>query len=113
MIPSEEFLRHAAECRRMAKSIYDPGDRALWVRMAERWNRCAELASCHDPSLQLRKAKGFRQPVHEFGDLARRSSGTRASVRHPRDFRGRLKYRKSCGGESIRVGIKRPTALRK
>ena len=26
MIPSEEFLRHAAECRRMAKSIYDPGE---------------------------------------------------------------------------------------
>jgi hypothetical protein len=24
-----------------------------------------------------------------------------------------LKYRKSCGGESIRVGIKRPAALRK
>ena len=30
MIPSEEFLRHAAECRRMAKSIGDPRDTALW-----------------------------------------------------------------------------------
>jgi hypothetical protein len=56
MIPSEEFLRHAAVCRRMARFIDDPRDRAVWVRMAERWNRCAELASCHDPSLD-RKAK--------------------------------------------------------
>jgi hypothetical protein len=55
MMPSEEFLRHAAECRRMAKSTNEPRDRAFWVRMAERWNRCAELASCHDPSPQLRK----------------------------------------------------------
>jgi len=28
MIPSEEFLRHANECRRMAKSLDDPRDRA-------------------------------------------------------------------------------------
>jgi hypothetical protein len=81
MIPSEEFLRHAAECRRMAKSIGDPRDRALWVRMAERWNRCAELASCHDRALQQRKAKVSRKPAHEFGALACRSSGTRGPVR--------------------------------
>jgi hypothetical protein len=113
MMPSEEFLRHAAECRRTAKSTVDPTDRAFWARMAERWNRCAELASCHDPSSQLRKAKESREKVHEFGDLARRSSGTCGSIRHLPDLRGRLNYRKSGGGGSIRVGIRRPAALRK
>jgi hypothetical protein len=90
MIPSEEFLRHAAECRRVAKSTQDPRDRAFWVRMAERWNRCAELASRHDPSLQVRKAKVCRQPAHVFGALARRSSGTREPVRL-HHYRERLK----------------------
>jgi hypothetical protein len=90
MVPSEEFLRHAAECRRTAKSIGDPRDRASWVRMAERWNRCAELASCHDRALQQRKAKVSREPAQEFGALARRSSGTRAPVRL-HHFRGGLK----------------------
>jgi hypothetical protein len=113
MMPSEEFLRHAAECRRMAKSTNEPGDRAFWVRMAERWNRCAELASCHDPSPQLRKAKGHREPIHEFGDQACRSSDSCGSVRHLRDLRGRLKYRKSGGGGSIRVGIRRSAESRK
>jgi hypothetical protein len=67
MIPSEEFLRHAAECKRMAKSMDDPKDRALWVRMAERWTHCAELASCHDPALRQGKEKLSPEPAHEFG----------------------------------------------
>ncbi len=70
MIPSEEFLRHANECRRMAKSIDDPRDRALWMRMAERWNRCAELASCHNPALQQHKMKLSRKSAHENGALS-------------------------------------------
>ena len=44
MIPSEEFLRHAAECEYMAKRSRDRKDKELWRRMAERWIRCAELA---------------------------------------------------------------------
>jgi len=66
MVPSEEFLRHAAECKHMAKFSDNPRDRAFWIRMAERWNRCAELARCHDPSLQPRKAKTHRQPAQEL-----------------------------------------------
>jgi hypothetical protein len=112
MMPSEEFLRHAAECRRMAKSTDDPRDRAFWVRLAERWNRCAELASCHDPSPQRRKAKGHRESAREFGELTCRSSGTCGSVRHLRDFRGSLEYRKSGDGSILR-GIRRPAASRK
>lgn len=43
MNPPEEFLRHAADCQRMAKFTRDPVSRATWSRMAERWLRCAEV----------------------------------------------------------------------
>ena len=42
MNPSEEFLRHAADCQRMAKFTRDPESKATWNRMAERWVSCAE-----------------------------------------------------------------------
>jgi hypothetical protein len=42
MNPSEEFLRHAADCEQMAKFTRDPQSRATWRRMAERWLSCAE-----------------------------------------------------------------------
>ena len=37
MNPSEEFLRHAADCQRMAKFTHDPTSKVTWTRMAERW----------------------------------------------------------------------------
>jgi hypothetical protein len=43
MHPLEEFLKHAAECKRMARFAREPQDRATWRRMAERWLRCAEV----------------------------------------------------------------------
>ena len=43
MNPPEEFLRHAADCQRMAKFTRDPASKATWSRMAERWLRCAEV----------------------------------------------------------------------
>lgn len=43
MNPSEEFLRHAADCQQMAKFTRDPASKATWSRMAERWLRCAEV----------------------------------------------------------------------
>jgi hypothetical protein len=44
MTPSEHFLRHAAECKFMAQLARDKESKATWMGMAERWNRCAELA---------------------------------------------------------------------
>jgi hypothetical protein len=44
MVPAEEFIRHAAECKSMADSSRDPENKKVWRRMAERWMRCAELA---------------------------------------------------------------------
>jgi hypothetical protein len=43
MMP-EDCLRHAAECQSMAKFSRDSANKLTWLRMADRWNRCAELA---------------------------------------------------------------------
>ena len=56
--PSEEFLKHAAEYKRMARLANDSKDKAAWTRMAERWKRCTEwfesqtFAVSHDPPTQ-------------------------------------------------------------
>lgn len=42
MSPSEEFLKHAADCQQMARSTRDPQSKATWSRMAQRWRDCAE-----------------------------------------------------------------------
>jgi hypothetical protein len=44
MVPSEEFLRYAVHCERMAASSRDPESKAVWSRLAERWVHCAEFA---------------------------------------------------------------------
>ena len=44
MILAEEFLRHAADCERMAKFTHDRDNKSAWNGMAERWLRCAEWA---------------------------------------------------------------------
>jgi hypothetical protein len=41
--PSDEFLRHAADCQQMARFTRDPASKATWSRMAERWLHCAEV----------------------------------------------------------------------
>ena len=41
MSPVEALVRHAAECKRMAVS--DAPSRFVWIGMAERWLRCAEI----------------------------------------------------------------------
>jgi len=42
---SDHFRRHAAECKRMAKSAHDMIDKATWDQMAARWLACAEYYS--------------------------------------------------------------------
>ena len=55
------FLHRAAECESMAKFTRDPGSKATWTRMAERWHRCAEvemrasLSAVHHSSPRHRK----------------------------------------------------------
>ena len=52
MVLSEEFLRHAADCQRMAKFAHDRESKSVWSGMAERWFRCAEVAKKHGVSEQ-------------------------------------------------------------
>jgi hypothetical protein len=55
------FLHRAAECESMAKFTRDPGSKATWTRMAERWHRCAEvemratMSAAHHDSNRHRK----------------------------------------------------------
>ena len=44
MNPSEEFRKHAAECKRMAQSARKREDKKVWIQMADRWLVCAKLA---------------------------------------------------------------------
>ena len=60
MNPSEEFLRHAADCQRMAKFTRDPASKATWSRMAERWQHCAEV-------FDRQRAAARPQPRHRRG----------------------------------------------
>jgi len=57
MVPSEEFIRHAAECESMAEFSRDPVNKKVWRRMAERLIRCAELAQEHEPFPQGRRKR--------------------------------------------------------
>jgi hypothetical protein len=49
MMP-EDCLKQAAECRYMAKFSRDSENKLIWLRMADRWIKCAELAKQRNPS---------------------------------------------------------------
>ena len=53
MYPPEEFLKHAAECKQMAKSTRDPTSKATWSQMAERWAQCADVAKVQSSATRL------------------------------------------------------------
>ena len=61
MNPSEEFLRYAADCERMAKFTRDPESKATWIRMAARWLDCAERFERQSSATQ-RKGHPRRHP---------------------------------------------------
>jgi hypothetical protein len=67
--PSDEFLRHAADCQQMAKFTRDPASRATWRRMAERWLHCAEVfqsqrAIAQQPTKRQPAQSQRRSPAH-------------------------------------------------
>ena len=53
--PSDEFLRHAADCQQMAKFTRDPASKATWSRMADRWRHCAEVFESQQSAAQPSK----------------------------------------------------------
>jgi hypothetical protein len=40
---ADEFRRHSAECRQMARATRDLESKGSWNLLADRWARCAEL----------------------------------------------------------------------
>jgi len=62
MNPSEEFLRHAADCQQMAKFTRDPASKATWSRMAERWLDCAERFKSQSEAIKRTPPKRHRRP---------------------------------------------------
>ena len=66
MHPTDEFLRHAAECEQMAKFTRDPESVATWNRMAERWRRCAEIfTSQNSAKANSVEMKNADKPIDE------------------------------------------------
>ena len=64
------FLKRATECELMARSALDAQTRAAWKRMADRWNRCAEIAKVSRSPARNRDAAPRRKPApswnHQF-----------------------------------------------
>lgn len=59
----DEFLKHAAECERMAKSARSSASKATWSEMAARWEQCAERAKPQQPEASYSaSAKQSRRP---------------------------------------------------
>jgi len=63
MTPSEQFLRHAAECELMSEFTPSRENKEVWKRMAARWIRCAELYDNQSSALVVaRSTKRMRAP---------------------------------------------------
>jgi hypothetical protein len=60
--PATEFRQHADECRRMARYSNLPEDKAGWEHLAERWQRCAELAQEQAAAAQVARKTKNRKP---------------------------------------------------
>jgi len=64
---SEEFRRHANECRLTARLTKHPVNRAQWESFAERWDRClknaesASAAAANACNKRTRQMKRFGQ----------------------------------------------------
>ena len=57
MDASEEFLKHAAECKRMARFARELQDKVTWRQMSERWLRCAEWSEKEARAARARPTK--------------------------------------------------------
>jgi len=70
MDPVQEFRKHAADCRKMAKASDDPETSEVWARMADRWLACAKLEEDQHLATRLRaereSSKRPRRPAHSW-----------------------------------------------
>jgi hypothetical protein len=66
MNPSDEFLKHAAECQKMAKFTRDPESKATWSRMAARWIDCAERFKSQREAAHRSPPRRHRRMVEDW-----------------------------------------------
>jgi hypothetical protein len=59
----EHFQRFAAECEAMADGTRNPKDKELWMRLAQRWLKCAALMEQDEADLRARRRKD-RATIH-------------------------------------------------
>jgi hypothetical protein len=59
----EHFQRFAAECEAMANGTRNPKDKELWMRLAQRWLKCASLMEQDEADLRARRRKD-RETIH-------------------------------------------------
>lgn len=59
----EDFQRFAAECEAMADGTRNQKDKEVWIRLAERWLKCATLAE-RDESDQRARHGGDLGSIH-------------------------------------------------
>ena len=69
MNPREEFLRHAADCERMAKSASDGASQLAWKQMAERWRHCASKTESLVNMCRREGTAGVWPQVGRLGEL--------------------------------------------
>lgn len=70
MDPIQEFRRHAADCRQMAKLTKDSSDKAVWESLAERWERCIEAQSVLAEAAAASRTSKRRFRAKEWSDRA-------------------------------------------
>jgi hypothetical protein len=51
----EHFQRFAAECEVMASRTRNQQDKEVWIRLAERWLRCAALMEREEADVRARR----------------------------------------------------------
>ena len=59
----EHFQRFAAECEAMAYKTRSPKDKEVWIRLAERWRRCAALMEREEADVRARR-RTERKTIH-------------------------------------------------
>ena len=55
MVTADRMLKFAADCERMAKASRSKENRSVWIGLAQRWVRCAELMNEQTRLLDQRK----------------------------------------------------------
>ncbi len=64
MNTADRFLRFAAECEVMAKISRSSENRSVWNRLAQRWQRCAELFDNLYSDDRINSMKRYPRAMH-------------------------------------------------